>query len=254
MPKRKGKRNGGKKRVTKGNQLKVWKKSYRGVDHRTVATLPVFKNYSTFMPDRLRMCFTFVDTVNFATVNGAYAEVVYRMNGPFDPRQAVSGNYPYGYDRLMTIYGHQVTVASEFSAKGMFGVANSSNNNYNGDCVVYPSGTTAGRATMEDAVALPHRKYASLMPYAEYVWNKTNCVKAKMDLMCMTGKDYQALVSEDNYASLVGALPATQFYWILGDQGFDQATARAITYRIQIKYWVEFYEPTHTNAVDSSND
>lgn len=235
-------------------QKKAWKSNFRGKDSLVVATMPFFKNYKTFLPDRLRVCLNFTDAVNFATANGAYAEVVYRINGPYDPRQAAGGNYPYGYDKLITLYDRYLCVASSISTMAIFGVANSSNNNYNGETCIYPSATTAGRASMADAIVLPRAVRADLMPYSERKPNRTNGCYSKIDIPSLVGRPYDALIGDDLLNSIVLGVPSVQYYWIIGDQGFDQATARAVTYRINIKYWIEFHQLGHSDAVDSAND
>lgn len=184
------------------------------------------------LPDRYftKLNYTELVTMNYTGILNTYQ---FRTNSIFDPNSTGTGHQPMGHDELAQLY-------NKYRVYGCKYVLTFSNTNpaYQGEVIVQnrPNGTLS--ANFEDAMESPYHQYKVLG--AETSGPKTisgyaNCAK-------IYGVAKQQWRNDDVFQANVGANPSSQTVLNIYAQNQTTATALTILVRVNLVYFVEFYE------------
>jgi len=193
----------------------------------------VFKTLNAPWPDEFTVKLEYQLAEPDEKVSVAKLLLQYRGNGPFDPEVASGGGQPRGYDQWTTKYQYQFTAASSFEA-----TLSSITPQAAIVAAMWPA--EAGTATTGTPYADGERAYARFIQY-ENNSSGPRTMKSFMSTKKMFGSK-SPRIDEPDYASGVGALPATQWYWHISAQNLDLTNELYISTTVKLTYWITFYD------------
>lgn len=201
------------------------------------------------IPDTFDVKLKFTELISATQASGAYAEAIYRLNGPYDPRYAAGGNYPLWYASLSAIYQRQVCVGSYIKLKCIAAAGGSALAN-SVRVVLYPHLTAAGVTAFDDAAA---QRGAKMLVTSLYP-NDKDTLASKCSTHSIFGVP-KAVVLDDygTFSSASLAVPSQQAFWIIGTQNVGTETI-ALSIQVSVVYYVRFSGYKPTDMVDSTND
>jgi len=168
---------------------------------------------------------------NTSTGGATSYEWVYRGNGPFDPEVAAGGGQPTGYDQWSAFYSSQRTHGSSITIVGTNG----------------STGSQAGLTLLPTNAATGTTQALTLTyPYVKHTvagqLNSDNKFKLYNRMTTVKLEGIQSIEGDDAFASVIGALPANQWYWNFGVFSTGGAiTGLALQFIATIIYDIEYF-------------
>lgn len=166
----------------------------------------------------------FSDYLNITGAPIAYNS--YRVNGPYDPDVTGAGVQPVGYDEIGALFSRQLTKRAHIN------VTATNNQAIPVTMVLYPSFNSSLANTIEDAVAQPGAKWATMAGSGGQNRSKlrmTTNPKKWLEIPDWTAELY----------SSTSAVPATQVYWHLMFDNFG-STTKDVYVEVRIVYDIHF--------------
>lgn len=218
------------KKYAKRKQFK--RRNMRGKRKSTVPRSNMVVSRSSPVPDRY---FTKLNYTDLVTLNYALALTTYqfRTNSIFDPNLTGTGHQPMGHDQLGNLY-------NKYRVYGCKYVITFSNTNpaYQGEVIVQNRPNTTLSANFEDAMESPYHQYKILGAETsgpKVIKGYANCAK-------VYGVSKQVWKTDDNYQANIGSNPSAGTILNIYAQNQTVGTALTILARVNLTYFVEFYE------------
>lgn len=175
----------------------------------------------------------YVETTNVACTTGVLNEILWRANGIYDPRVAVGGHQPMGFDQWSVLYNHYVVVGSKITIKVINDTTVSP-----AMCGVYLSdGQTLSYTTPEEYIEARKGTYRMIQPTNPKTLSLSNKFSAKRFYNIVNIKD-----NVDRLGSPIGQDPGEQAYYHIWYQTLD-SSSDTIRFTVTIDYIVLFSEP-----------
>lgn len=213
----------------------------RGSNKRTKRPRSVIVRGVNFIPDAY-MCKLRYSTV--VKMSGAFlSEVLYRGNGPYDPKHAAGGGQPYGWDQISPLYTNYVCRGSKVFIRL--------------NALATTAGAGSCMATLNPQVETTGATDLNLLL-------ETGKTRSRL-LNISTGRGAQGTISmyrstrnvygitkkqnaDDDFSALVGTYPVNQWYWRFGVASLDGTTNVNVDAVVEITYYVKFYGRKLQNA------
>jgi len=225
---------------------RVRRRLSRGVQANPLR-MPAFPSYFADQPKRQHAKLKYVE--HFRTAGPGPAAIIqreYRANSCYDPRYAVGGDQPYGFDQLMARYHHftvlkstcMVTSCSTMITRDTIWTVS----------VYQEAGAPAAAYAAGGVNALreiPIQSRDIIQTSFEYAQKSrsTNTIVANM--LKIFGKSPEAMIGNTAYSGNVGANPTEDVYF--GITGYhpngEDESARNFDLMVTIVYYVVFSEP-----------
>ncbi len=187
------------------------------------------------LPDRIRMKCKWSTRVALTSTSGAYAPHIFAGNGPFDPDTSGAGNQPTYYDEMSAMYLRQLTYGSSIDLRiGNAGVSAGAQNYV---YAVSPITTATAPTTMPDTRSLPYTRWR-----LGNLSDRGNNINHYMSTARILGQPKQATAITTDVSSVIGALPAREWFWLVAVESLDQSTTSIEFIYVTITYYIEFYE------------
>lgn len=185
---------------------------------------------------------------------GAAAIVVheFRANGMYDPRVALGGHQPYGFDQIMAGYHHFTVLKSTFEIENL-------HPQYADDIVVVPALNTA-TGTLAAVYAATGANGIKEMPlvgktllfncYGTDTLQSNRISRVQFDAQKLFGKSYWDIIGDSRFQGNDAADPTEDAYFSLGmycASGVDRS-GHSYPLSITITYYAVFTEPRYLTA------
>lgn len=196
------------------------------------------RNNARIFPAKLRQTLVYSESYQITANNYAAAPVVFntfRLNGMFDPRAAVGGHQPMGFDQLMAMYTKFVVVGAKITVT----FVGSDAAYYTGDCGINIQDPSA--AAPVTAEHLIESQYSTYGVYAQSGSATTRTLALDMSRY-FSVKD---LLDEDSLKGTNSSDPARQVYALVWANVHRDAS-HPVHVTLKIEYDAIFLEPRET--------
>lgn len=196
-------------------------------------------NNKNIFPMKMRQTLVYseVFTLTTGTTPGTVAKADFRANGMFDPRVAVGGHQPYGYDQLAAMYVRWCVLGCKITVYGVL-----TNSTYNTGQVGINLSDPLGAAIINAEGAIENQ-------FSNYTAITQNSSAGKVVLGVDLAKYFgvKDIVDDNDYQGSEGADPLKQcraVVWVAS----DQAAATTFTVTLKMEYDVIFLEPKNVST------
>lgn len=161
------------------------------------------------------------------TPAGPTTNHVFRGNSAFDPDFTGIGGQPNSFDQYATLYRDYQVLGSAIKVKMVNNSANALG------FVIYPSLSTTA-VGYDDGIGNSYSKYKICGQNTAYsIATVSNFIRTKK----LIGRNTNSV----NYAALISANPASQWYWIIDMRSMDGASVIDATLQAELTYYVKFW-------------
>jgi len=224
--------------TTKSEILKAVKRAKYEPEYKSKFKLYRWNNKNIF-PMKLRQTLVYseVFSLTTGTTPGLVQTANFRANGMFDPRVAVGGHQPYGYDQLAAMYVKWCVLGCKITTHAV-----ATNSTYN-------TGQTGINLSDPLGAALINAEGAIENQFSSYTALTQNSSPGKCSLGVDIAKYFgvKDLVDDNDFCGTEGADPVKQcraVIWVAS----DQAAATTFTVTLKMEYDVIFLEPKNVST------
>lgn len=206
-----------------------------------------FPRFLGDQPARKFATLKYCDTVFCSSIPAAtLMSYEFRANGMYDPRVAVGGHQPYGFDQLMAQYYHYTVIKSTCVVEAQSSLQNSNQiwkiMTYNDAGTAQALYTAGGRNAIDEYPLISH---SLLMTSYEHK-GQNRSTRAYCDLTKVSGKTASGLIADKDYSGDVGHDPDDQSYFcLIGYSADDALENHGSLWLVTIYYNVVFTEPRY---------
>jgi len=187
------------------------------------------------IPDELRVSLKYSQQMVITETTGTATSYVFRGNGPFDPDLTGTGSQPAGYDQWSAFYYQQRTLGSRIKVRM---ISLSQSLTFFRYCV----GPVGGTVTYNNASGIDNMAVGKFVQTREVITNtKPQSVNMEKSTAVMYGKSLNAVEDDDQFASVVGAVPNNQWTWQIMMDSLDLTNTASVTVIVEIEYDVVFF-------------
>lgn len=184
------------------------------------------------LPDRYLTKLHYSQLITLAYA-GALTRNQFRMNSIFDPDYSGVGHQPMGHDELAVLYNKYRVRGCKYHL--MF---SNTDQNYQAEVVVQHRPNTVLSGSFQDALESPYRQYKVLGAEGSGV----RSISGYHDVAKVYGSKKSVINTDDSFWANVGANPNSTTYMNIYAQNQATAIALTILVRVQLTYYVEFFE------------
>lgn len=196
------------------------------------------RNNARIFPPKLRQTLVYSESYQITTNNYAAAPPTFntfRLNGLFDPRAAIGGHQPMGFDQLMAIYTKFVVVGAKITVS--FTASEAAY--YTGDCGINIQ--DPGASAPISSEHLIESQYSTYGTYVQSGGSTTRTLALDMSRY-FSVKD---LLDEDDLKGNVSADPFRQVYALVWANNHT-SSSHPVHITLKIEYDAVFLEPRET--------
>jgi len=190
------------------------------------------------MPDAERTQLTYADVIRIAP-SSAIGQYTFRGNSTFDPDYTSTGHQPYYRDQLAAIYSRYRVYGSRITVSAVNEQASSAL-----QITVIPYSTVFPFVTGTYPLEYPHAKAMPLLGVGAIL---PHTVTHKISTTKILGLRPREILDQD-YSALVGANPASEWYWLVVAQDLTGAQNVETSFQVIITYDVEFYDRAEVSS------
>ena len=194
-------------------------------------SIPRFNARKYPLPEVFRTTLVYFEQINFVAVTTPQL-YIFRGNGPYDPNQTGTGSQPVGYDNLATFYSSIGTVASRITITLM-------NNTQ----------------TVVQLALAPTLASNTVSSYEQLRYFGKAVKLLDLDGTSRGGRSHGKIIHtgvsvavvgkpwDNDFSSLVTAVPYQQWYWTIAFQNSDQASNLSVNMQVTLEYDVVYSAP-----------
>lgn len=186
------------------------------------------------MPKTGRCKLHYCENNTLSGSSGNLASSIWRANGAADPRYAVGGHAPYGYNQWTALFNHYLVVGSKITVK------------------FRPSADTPNQIcgiTLIPDASVPYTVYTTFIesnPRSSYAMLNNNESYKILTCKFSARKFFNCDNPKDRIESIgspIGTTPSEEAFFCIWSQPQDITTTHATNCLITIEYIIDFSEP-----------
>lgn len=204
-------------------------KTYRR--KRTIRSNYVISKSSP-IPDRFFTKLNYTELITLS-YTGTLKTYQYKLNDIYDPNYTGTGHQPMGHDTFAILYGKYRVYGAKYSIS-----FSNTNVTYQGEAIVQLRPNSVLSATFEDAMEDTYKQYRILASEGGNI----STVRGYGSVPKIYGVSKKEMQIGDTFSANIGSSPAVGIYLNIYVQNQDVATALTVVARVNITYFVEFYE------------
>lgn len=235
------------KRLDPGVPFRMGRRVRRRVAPAAAIERPLkFPRYFADQPTRKFCKLKYVEHIGIQGPNvNAITANEFRANGMYDPRYAVGGHQPMGFDQLMAQYNHFTVLRSVFKVENM------NSENYNDVCLCAALSAEAGAVAASYAAGgrdglreMPITSQDTMMQIGQYD-QKNRSVSLYFNASKFFGKPNSNLIGDARFQGDATADPTEDAFFTVfayAPNNTDES-AKVFPIKIEITYFAVFTEP-----------
>lgn len=186
----------------------------------------------TGFPDSISLKLKWVESHNRSLASGISAYVI-RGNGPYDPRYAVGGTQPYGWDEWTAFYSKYLVTSSKIKVT----MGETSTGTVPLIVTLAPRITDTTDSDVNLNQQRPYTRKCILAPAGNAIRTCSHYISTKKIL------GLRHVDPEENvYSSDITGLPAQEWFWHITSYPQDGTSNVAANFTVEIVYYITFFK------------